>query len=61
MERVDRRTVLLAKVVTFIGQRKTEDMPGGQEEDKAGVAEEPNRNNNPKGIEENIKFERRNS
>jgi hypothetical protein len=43
-ERVDRRIVLPAKVATFTERRNREDMPGGLEEDKAGVAVEPNRN-----------------
>ena len=47
-ERVDRRTVLPAKVATFTEQKKIEDMPGGLVEDKAGVAVEPNKNNNGK-------------
>ena len=44
-ERVDRRTVLRARVATFAEQRKIGDMPKGLEEGKAGVAVEPNRNN----------------
>jgi hypothetical protein len=45
-ERADRRIVLSAKVATFAEQRKIEDMPGGLEEDKAGVVVGPNKNNN---------------
>ena len=51
MERVGRRTVLPAKAITFAGRRKTEGMPEGPEEDKAGVAVELSKNNNE---EENL-------
>ena len=44
MEPVDRKTVLPAKVATFIDQRKIEDMPGGLAGGKAGVAADPNKN-----------------
>jgi hypothetical protein len=46
MERVDRRTVLPARVATFTERKRVGDMPKGVVEDKAGVAEEPNKNNN---------------
>ena len=45
-ERVDRRTVLPAKVVTFIEQKEIEDMPGVLVEDRADVAVRPSKNNN---------------
>jgi hypothetical protein len=41
---VDRKTVLLAKVVIFTEQSRAGDMEGGLAEDKAGVAVEPNNN-----------------
>ena len=40
MEPVDRKTVLPAKVTTFIEQRKTGDMPGDMAEDKGGAVVE---------------------
>jgi hypothetical protein len=46
MERVDRRAVLPARVETYTGRRKIEDIPGGLAEDKSGVAVELNKNNN---------------
>jgi len=46
MERVGRKTVLPAKAIRFIGWRKTEGMPEGPEEDKAGVAVELSKNSN---------------
>ena len=45
MERVDQRTVLRARVAIFTEQRKIGGMREGLEEDKAGVAAEPSRNN----------------
>ena len=45
-ERVDLRTVLRVKAATFAEQRKREGMPGGLEEDKAGVCVEPSKNSN---------------
>jgi hypothetical protein len=45
-ERVDRRTVLPAKVATFTERKKTRDMLGGWVGDKASVAVEPSKNNN---------------
>jgi hypothetical protein len=45
-ERVDRRTVLLARVATSTERKKIEDMTGGLIEDKARVAVGPNKNNN---------------
>ena len=44
MGRVDRKTVLSAKVTTSTGQKKIEDVPGDWEEVKAGVSEAPRRN-----------------
>jgi hypothetical protein len=44
-ERVDRRIVLPAKVATFTERKKTGDILRGLEEGKAGVAVEPNKNN----------------
>jgi len=45
MERVGRRTALPAKAITFAGRKKTERMPEGLGEDKAGAAVEPSKNN----------------
>lgn len=45
-EQADRKTVLPAKVVTSGEQKKIEDMPGGLEEDREGVAVESNKNGN---------------
>ena len=44
--RVDRRTVLLAKVATFTEHKRIEGVPGGLVEGKEVVAVEPNKNNN---------------
>jgi hypothetical protein len=46
MEQADRKIVLPAKVITFAEQKKIEDMPGGLEEDRVGVAVESNKNGN---------------
>jgi len=46
MERVDRRTARPAKVATFGERRTAEDMLGGLEEVRAGVAVERNKNGN---------------
>jgi hypothetical protein len=51
MERVDRRTVLPARVATFTERKRIGDMPKGVVEDEAGVAVKPNKNNNE---EENV-------
>jgi hypothetical protein len=45
MEPVDRKTVLLAKVVIFTEQSRAGDMEGGLAEDKASVAVGLNKNN----------------
>jgi hypothetical protein len=45
-ERVDRRTVLPAKVATFTEQREIGGMPGALVEDKAGVVLELSKNSN---------------
>ena len=44
LERVDRRTVLFAKVKTFAERKKMEDIPRGVVEGKAGVAVGPHNN-----------------
>jgi hypothetical protein len=50
MEQVDRRIVLRAKAAIFTEHRRIEDMPGGLEEDRAGVAVESNKNGNREEI-----------
>jgi hypothetical protein len=49
MERVGHRTALLARVATFIGLRKTEDMREVWAGDKAGVSVGPNKENSEQG------------
>jgi len=46
MEQADRKIVLPAKAATFTEHRRIEDMPGGLEEDRVGVAVESNKNGN---------------
>jgi len=54
MEPVDRKTVLLAKVVIFTEQSRAGDMEGGLAEDKAAVAVEPNKKSSPREINTNF-------
>jgi len=50
MEQGDRKTVLPVKVVTSGEQKEIEDIPGGLEEDREGVAVESNKNGNRREI-----------